>query len=55
MRWLTAIRRHLSAWLEMRRMRRQRDVARMTRAMLSDVTQAARMGGSDYPSAYRRG
>jgi hypothetical protein len=52
MRWLL---RKIEAWREMRRMKRQREAAATQRRLLRDTMDAARMGGNDYPSAYRKG
>lgn len=49
MRWLL---RKFEAWREARRLKREREVAAMQRRLLSDVTQAARMGGNS-PQAWR--
>lgn len=51
--WSAVIRYRWGVWREARRMKRERDAARLTRNMLRDVTQAARMGGENIPAAWK--
>lgn len=53
--WSAVIRYRWGKWREARRMKRERETARLTRDFLNDVTQAARMGGHDFQRAWRKG